>query len=68
MKQDETFEIRIFSNPINFFHFYLIYCYTHGISSPENISLQPRHISPLKKAFEKRNRVGLFLRFCGTLF
>ena len=27
--------IRIFSYPLNFSHFYLIYFYTHGISSPE---------------------------------
>ena len=28
-------KIRIFSHPLNFFHFYLIYFYTHRISSPE---------------------------------
>ena len=26
----------IFSHPLNFFHFYLIYFYTHGISSSKN--------------------------------
>ena len=36
-KKDDIFEIRICSlHPLNFFHFYLIYFYTHGISSPEN--------------------------------
>ena len=35
-QQNEMLEFRIFSNPINFFHFYLIYFYTHGISAPEN--------------------------------
>ena len=28
-------KIRIFSHPLNFSHFYLIYFYTHGISSTE---------------------------------
>ena len=36
-KQNEIFEIRIFSHPLNFFHFYLIHFYTHGVSSMENM-------------------------------
>ena len=52
--ENEIFEIRIFSHPLNFFHFYLIHFYTHGISSMEN-TLRPgilthlptnQHISP----------------------
>ena len=35
-KQNEIFKIRIFSHLLNFFHSYLIYFYTHGISPPEN--------------------------------
>ena len=31
-----SFWIRIFSHSLNFFHFYLIYFYTHGISLMEN--------------------------------
>ena len=36
-KQNEIPEIRIFSYPLNFPHFFLIRFYTHGISSTENI-------------------------------
>ena len=36
-KQNVIFEITIFSHPLNFFHSYLIYFYTHEIGSPENI-------------------------------
>ena len=28
-------KVRIFSHPLNFSYLYLIYVYTHGISSPE---------------------------------
>ena len=64
--QNGIFEIRILSHSLKFFHFYLIYFNTHGISSPKNSPL-PLHISPLKKAFEKCKPVSLFLRFCGAL-
>ena len=33
---NEIFKIRIFSNPLNFFHFYVIYFYTQGTSSSKN--------------------------------
>ena len=36
-KQNVIFEITIFSHPLNFFHSYLTYFYTHEIGSPENI-------------------------------
>ena len=62
-KQNEIFEIRIFSHSLNFFHFYLIYFYTHGISFLENTPCS----GMLKKAFEKCKPSSLFSRFCGTL-
>ena len=33
-KQNEIFEIRIFTHSLNFSHFYLIHFYSHGITSP----------------------------------
>ena len=33
---NEIFKIRIFSHPLNFFHFYLIYFYIHEISYLKN--------------------------------
>ena len=35
-KQNEIFEIRIFSHFFTFVHFYLIQFYSHGINFPEN--------------------------------
>ena len=46
-KQNEIFEIRIYSHPLNFFYPYLIYFHAHGISSPENIP-HPGILSPLR--------------------
>ena len=35
-ENNKIFKIKIFSDFVNFFHSYLIYFYTHGISFPEN--------------------------------
>ena len=65
-KQNEIFEIRIFSHHLNFFHFYLIQFYTPRISSSGNTH---RHASsPLGKTFEKYKHMRLFSRFCGQYF
>ena len=57
-KQNDIFEFRIFSHP-------LFSQPLNGISSPKN-NPSPRHISQLKKAFEKYNCELLFaiLRYC----
>ena len=44
----KIFEIRIFSDSLNFFHSYLIYFYTHGITFPENTP-RPNILAHLKR-------------------
>ena len=43
----KIFEIKIFSDSLNFFHSYLNYFYTHGISFPENTP-RPNTLAHLK--------------------
>ena len=63
LRLEKIFEIRIFSDSLNYFRSNLIYLYTHGISFPENTPC-PQHISPLKKVFERGKPVSLCSRFC----
>ena len=51
LRLDKIFEIRIFSDSLNFFHSYLIYFHTHGISFPENTP-HPNILAYLKKALK----------------
>ena len=80
LRLDKIFEIRIFSDSLNFFHSYLIYFYTHGISFPENTPC-PNILAHLKRSLKDvrpwayvRDFVVhfcctllLYLRFCCTL-
>ena len=52
--QNEIFEIRIFSNPRNFFYFDLIHFFTDEISSPEN-TLSPGILAHHKKSLKDVN-------------
>ena len=67
---DKIFEMRIFSDSLNFFHSYLIYFFTHRISFPENT---PRsnilaHLKRPLKDVSPWVYIGDFvLRFCCTL-
>ena len=71
LRLDKTFEIRIFSDSLHFFHSYLIYFYTHGISFPENT---PRpnilaHLKKLLKDVSPRPYIRDFVvAFCCTLY
>ena len=80
LRLDKIFEIRIFSDSLNFFHSYLIYFYTHGISFPENTPC-PNILAHLKRSLKDvspwayiRDFVVhfcctlLYSRFCCTLF
>ena len=77
----KIFEIRIFSDSLNFFHSYLIYFYTHGISFPENTPC-PNILAHLKRSLKDVSQWAyvrdfvvhfcctllLYSRFCCTLF
>ena len=81
LRLDKIFEIRIFSDSLNYFHSYLIYFYTHGISFPENTPC-PNILAHLKRSLKDVSQWAyvrdfvvhfcctllLYSRFCCTLF
>ena len=64
---NEIFKIRIFSHPLNFFHFYLIYFYSHGISSPKNTTL-PSILAHLKRPLKNVSSWAYFRGFVVPYF
>ena len=81
LRLDKIFEIRIFSDSLNYFRSYLIYFYTHGISFPENTPC-PNKLAHLKRSLKDVSpwayirdfavhfccTLLLYSRFCYTLF
>ena len=82
LRLDKIFEIRIFSDSLNFFHSYLIYFYTHGISFPENTPRRNILLAHFKRRLKDVSpwayirdfvvpfccTLLLYSRFCCTLF